>query len=64
MKNTSELRDEMVQLVSDLREKKVDVQTAKAIVGSTNLVLKSASLELDQNKYLGIRKPIDFLTTV
>jgi len=63
MKNTSELRDEMVQLVSDLREKKVDVQTAKAIVASTSIMLKSTSLELEQNKYLGIRKPIEFLMT-
>ena len=63
MKNTTELRDSMVQLFEDLKSKKVDVQTAKAGVAISGAMIKSASLEADYNKFLGVRTEIDFLKT-
>ena len=63
MKNTTELRNEMVTLYEDLKSKKVDVQTVKAGVAISNSMLKSASLEADYNKFLGKRDVIEFLRT-
>lgn len=61
MKNTTELRNELVSVLQDLRSRSIDVQTAKAIVGTSNSLLKSAQLEMEHSKMTGSKKKIDFL---
>jgi hypothetical protein len=51
----------LLNLFDDVKEKKVDVQTAKTLVGTSNAVLKSVQLELEQNKFVGNKKKIAFL---
>tara|TARA_R110002049_G_scaffold178728_1_gene345825 strand:+ start:53 stop:253 length:201 start_codon:yes stop_codon:yes gene_type:complete len=63
MKNTTELREELVQSFNDLKKDKIDVQKAKAFVALSNSMLKSVSTEADYNKFLGKRTEIDFLKT-
>ena len=61
MRNVTELREELVNAYSDLKNKKLDVQTVKALVAISNSMLKSSSQELDYNKFLGKRTKINFL---
>ena len=63
MQNTTELRNELTKSFNDLKEKKTDVTTVKALVAITNNVLKSAYIEADYNKFLGLRTEIKFLKT-
>jgi len=63
MKNTTELRDELVQTLKKLKDRKLDIQTAKTIVGISNALLKSASLEMEHSKMTGDIKDIKFLQT-
>lgn len=46
MKNATELREVLSEVVSDLRNGNLDAHKAKAIVGASNAMLKSAQLEL------------------
>jgi len=63
MKNTSELRTEMIEVFKDLKNRKIDTKSAKTMVMVSNCILKSASIEADYNKFLGKKNEIDFLQT-
>tara|TARA_R110000764_G_scaffold228165_1_gene318540 strand:- start:717 stop:923 length:207 start_codon:yes stop_codon:yes gene_type:complete len=63
MKNTTDLRDELIAVFSDLKKRKIDVGSAKTMVAVTNSILKSASVEADYNKFLGNKDEINFLRT-
>ena len=61
MENVSKLREEMVEVFKNLKARKIDVHQAKAFVGVSNSILKTASIEADYNKFLGEKKKIKFL---
>lgn len=61
MKNTKELRDELVNVFSGVRDGSIDVGTGKTLVATSNAILKSVQLELEQNKLIGAKKKIKFL---
>ena len=63
MKNTTELREELINVLNELRNNKIDVQTAKTIVGTSNAMLKSAALEMEHSRMTGEKTPIKFLKT-
>lgn len=63
MENTTELRKELVQVFTKLKNRKIDTQAAKAFVGISNSILKSAATEADYNKFLGEKAEIKFLKT-
>jgi len=63
MKNTTELRDELVQTFKHLKARQIDIQAAKTMVAVTNSILKSASLEMDHKKMTGDEEDIQFLKT-
>jgi hypothetical protein len=63
MKNTTELRTQLVDVFTKLKTRKIDVTTAKALIGVSNSILKSASSEADYNKFIGAKSPIQFLET-
>lgn len=63
MKNTSELRKEMIEVFQDLKNRKIDTKAAKTMVAVSNCILKSTSIEADYNKFLGRKDEIDFLKT-
>ena len=63
MKNTTELRTNLVEIFAKLKTRKIDVSTAKALIGVSNSILKSASSEADYNRFLGVKTPISFLET-
>lgn len=63
MKKTTALRDELVDVFKDLKKRKIDVGSAKAMVALGNTIIKTASVEADYNKFLGKKDEIKFLTT-
>lgn len=63
MKNTRELRDELVKVFTGVRDGSIDVSMGKTLVATSNAMLKSAQLELEQNKLTGSKKKIKFLET-
>jgi len=63
MKNTEELRVMLSDVYDKLSKGEIDIQNAKAIVATSNAILKSAQLEMDHSKMTGNKKPIKFLET-
>lgn len=63
MKNVEELRKELDDVFQDVKSGKTNVQIAKALISASNAMLKSAQLELEQNKMTGSKKEIKFLKT-
>jgi len=63
MQNVSKLRDELSIVFEQLKDNKLDIQQAKAIVATSNSMLKSAQLEMEHSKMTGSSKVIDFLKT-
>ena len=63
MKNTTELRQELEILYTDLKTNKIDVKKAKIMVTASNSMLKSASLEMEHSKMIKDRREIKFLST-
>lgn len=61
MKNIKELRGELSSIFTQVKSKKLDLPRAKALVGTANSILKSVKIELDHNKFVGNKKPIDFM---
>ena len=63
MKNTTDLRNELVSVFEDLKAGRIDVKQAKAFTAVSNSMLKAVSTEADYNKFLGKKTEIDFLKT-
>ncbi len=61
MKNSRELREEMINLFNQVKNDEIDLKKAKALVGVSNVVLKTAALEMQHNKLFHVRRPVDFL---
>lgn len=63
MNNVSNLRNELSLVFEQLKNNELDIQQAKAIVATSNSMLKSAQLEMEHSKMTGSGKSIKFLTT-
>jgi|TARA_R110000782_G_C14544898_1_gene384254 microcompartment protein CcmL/EutN len=63
MKNVSKLRAELSTVFEQLKNNELDIQQAKAIVATSNAMLKSAQLEMEHSKMTGSGKSIIFLST-
>ena len=63
MKNVSNLRTELSKVFDQLKKNELDIQQAKAIVATSNAMLKSAQLEMEHSKMTGSGKSIEFLST-
>lgn len=63
MNNVKDLRTELVSVFKDLRDGKLDTAKGKALVATSNAMLKSAQLELEHSKLIGKKKIIKFLET-
>jgi hypothetical protein len=63
MKNVKELRDNLIDLYSNVRDENIDIEKAKVMVSAGNSIIKSAAIELEHSKFTGKKKQIDFLKT-
>lgn len=63
MKNTTELRKELSVVFNDLKERKINVEEARAFTSISNAMVKSAIAEANHNIYLEDNTPIPFLKT-
>jgi len=63
MKNTTQLRNSLSKVFADLRTETLDVQRAKALVATSNSMLKSLQLEMEHSKMTGSKKEIKFALT-
>jgi hypothetical protein len=63
MKNVSNLREELSKVFEQLKNNELDIQQAKAIVATSNAMLKSAQLEMEHSKMTGSAREIKFLKT-
>lgn len=61
MKNVTELRTVLAKTYEELKANKLDVSQVKAIVATTNSMLKSVQLEMEHCKMTGDKGPINFL---
>ena len=62
MKNVKDLRKELDKVFDSLKKNDLDVGKAKAMVATSNAILKSIQLELEQNKMTGNKDRIDWLS--
>jgi len=63
MENVQGLRCELSKVFKQLKNNELDIQQAKAIVATSNSMLKSAQLEMEHSKMTGSAKSISFLET-
>jgi len=63
MKNTTELREELSKVFQDLKDRKINVEEARAFTSIGNSMVKSAIAEANHNIYLEDSTPIKFLET-
>lgn len=63
MKNVKELRDELVNVFQGIKNGSIEVNQGKALVTTSNAMLKAAQLELEHSKLVGKKKIIKFLET-
>jgi len=59
--NVTELRNELVNVFTDLRSEKIKVSAAKQLINCAGKVLSSAKIEADYNRQMNNNKKIDFL---
>lgn len=62
MNNVKELRSELIKVFKEVRGKRIKPQEAKTLVQTAGAIIKSAKTELDHSKYIGSKKPIEFLS--
>jgi hypothetical protein len=63
MNNVKELRKELSKLFDGVKNKQIEIQQGKAMVATSNAILKSIQLELEHNKFVGAKKKkIDWLS--
>jgi hypothetical protein len=63
MKNVSELRSVLSDILNKVKTGKIDTKSAQTIVGLSNSMIKSAALELEHLKFTKEKKQITFLKT-
>lgn len=63
MENVKQLRTELSGVFNQVKSGEMEVQTGKALVATSNAMLKSAQLELEHSKMVGSEKEIGFLKT-
>ncbi len=61
MNHVRDLRKNMVDVFQDVKNDKMEVSKAKALVATSNMIVKTAKLELDHAKFSGSKKEIKFL---
>ena len=61
MKNIKELRDELLISLEKLMEGKLKAKDAKEITNMSGKIIMSAKVELDYNKFLNLKRDINFL---
>lgn len=60
-KNIKDLRDSLIENYSDMKAKRLDVATGKELTNTAGKIIKSCLVELEYNKIMGQKKPIEFL---
>ena len=56
MKNITELRNELSELYKNVKANKIDLPHAKALVATSNSIIKTVKTELEYNKFTGNKK--------
>jgi hypothetical protein len=59
--NVKELRNELIGVFEDLRNRKVSTKDAKELINCAGKIIMSAKAEMDYLKYTKSKKTIDFL---
>ena len=60
MKNVTELRIELAEVFKEIKARTLTVQEAKNLIAATNVMMKSATAELEYNKFTEQKKKIMF----
>ena len=63
MKNIEELRSELISVFDKLKIGKLKTKDAKELINCSGKILLSTKVQLDYNKFMEIKKRIDFLET-
>jgi hypothetical protein len=59
--NIKDLRDSLLESLEQLKTGKLKVKDAKEITNISGKIILSAKVELDYNKFLNLKRKIDFL---
>lgn len=61
MKNIKELRESLSNNYTQVKGKKMPMETAKGLANIANTILKTCKVEMEYNKMTKSKKSIDFL---
>jgi hypothetical protein len=59
--NITKLRNELIDIFGQLREKKIGISEAKELANVSGKIISSAKTQLEYNKYCGSKSEISFL---
>lgn len=60
--NVTELRNDLLRVYKSLRDGKVNPSEAKEAANVSGKIISSAKVQLEYNKYCGVKNEIDFLS--
>ena len=58
--NNTDLRRDLTEVYNKLRSHEIGIEEAKQVANVAGKVIKSATAQLEYNKYVGSKKAIDF----
>jgi phage terminase large subunit-like protein len=61
IKNIEQLTDELQKIFCEVREKKIGKQEAEVLANVAGKIISSAKTKLDYNKFVGAKRPINFM---
>lgn len=61
IKNISQLTENLADVFEKLKENKIDIQIAREMNNTAGKMIKASLAELDQNKFLRLKKKVKFL---
>jgi len=63
IENIRDLRDDLIQLYEDLKEKRIGLKEVKELTNTAGKIMNSAKLELEYRSFVGNKEEILFLKT-
>jgi hypothetical protein len=63
IENIRDLRDDLIQLYENLKDKKIGLKEVKELTNTAGKIMNSAKLELEYRSFVGNKEEILFLKT-
>lgn len=60
--NITDLRDDLLHVYESVKDGKTELAQAKELANIAGKVIKTANIQLDYNKHVGVKTPIPFIS--